>query len=143
MSPPPGSWRRHPAARTVTAIVGGLLVLAGVALLVLPGPGLLLVLAGVLVLAQGFPAAGRYVNPLRRQAMEAARQSVATRARIMISVLTGAGLMILGVVWGVVPGLPFGGWATGAGLLLSGAVLLVLLAFSYRHSSRPRPSRVR
>ena len=143
MSRSPARWRRHPAARTLVAVVGGLITLAGVALLVLPGPGLVLVLAGVLVLAQAFPAAGRYVAPVRRQAMEAARQSVATRARIALSVLTGAGLMILGVLWGVAPGLPFGGWATGVSLIVSGVLLLGLLAFSYRRRDRPRPSRVR
>ena len=143
MSPLPRSWRRHPATRTVAAIVGGLLVVVGVALLVLPVPGLLLVLAGVLVLAQGFSTPARYVEPIRRQAMEAARRSVATRARIVMSVLTGVGLMILGVIWGVVPTLPFGGWVTGVSLILSGTLLLVLLAFSYRRRGRPRPSRVR
>ena len=42
--------------------LGGVLVIAGVALLVLPGPGLLLVLAGLLVLATAFPAVRRFVD---------------------------------------------------------------------------------
>ena len=43
----------HPnvLARALYLVVGGVLLLAGIALLVLPGPGLLLVLGGLLVLA--------------------------------------------------------------------------------------------
>lgn len=129
--------------RVVTALVGGLLLLAGVALLVLPGPGMLLVLAGVLVLAKQFPVAHRYLGLVRRYAADAAEQSVATRARIVLSVLTGVVSIVAGIVWWVVPSLPFGGAATGAGLILSGVLLLVLLAYSYRRRGRPRPSRVR
>lgn len=137
--------RRHrlSAVRAVTAVVGGLLVLAGVVLLVLPGPGMLLVLAGVLVLAKQFPFARRYLGLVRRYAADAAEQSVATRARIVGSVPTGVVSIIAGIVWWVVPSLPFGGAATGAGLILSGMVLLALLAYSYRRRGRPRPSRVR
>ncbi|QJY44680.1 PGPGW domain-containing protein [Pseudonocardia broussonetiae] len=124
----------HPnaAARVLYLVVGGLLLLAGIALLVLPGPGLLLVLGGLLVLAHGFPAAQRYVGPVRRRAMDAADQSVASPLRIAFSVLTGLALVVAGVVWGLVPGLPLGGWPTGSSLVLSGLVLLGLLVFSYR-----------
>lgn len=126
--------------RVGAGVVGGLLVLAGVALLVLPGPGLLLVLAGVLVLAQAFPAARRYVDPLRRRAFEAAGQSVATRARLVLSALTGVVLIVVGVLAGTVPRFPFGGWATGSSLIVSGLALLVLLAYSYARLRR-RPTR--
>ena len=49
-------------------VLGGLLLIVGIALLVLPGPGLLLVLAGLLVLANAFPAAQRFVGPVRKRA---------------------------------------------------------------------------
>lgn len=98
----------------------------------LPGPGLLLVLGGLLVLGHGFPAAQRFVDPVRRRAMAAADQSVASPIRVAFSVLTGLALIAAGVVWGLVPGLPLAGWATGSSLILSGLVLLGLLAFSYR-----------
>ena len=42
--------------RCVTiGVAGGAVLLVGIGLLVLPGPGLLLVLAGSIVLAAGFP----------------------------------------------------------------------------------------
>ena len=67
----------------------GVVGVAGVALLVLPGPGLLLVLAGLLVLANAFPAAQRFVRPVRERARKAAEASVSTRLRLAFSVLTG------------------------------------------------------
>jgi hypothetical protein len=45
---------------------------------VLPGPGLLLVLAGLIVLAAEFPALERYVDPVRDPAMKAAEDSVSS-----------------------------------------------------------------
>src|SRR3954469_22380954 len=71
--------RRHAprpglAKRVACGVGGGLLLVLGVVLLVLPGPGLLLVLAGLLVLANGFPAAQKFVDPVERRAMEAAEE---------------------------------------------------------------------
>ncbi|MDT3726352.1 PGPGW domain-containing protein [Streptomyces sp. DSM 41972] len=123
-------WRR--LTRGGVALAAGSLLLVGVALLVLPGPGLLLVLAGSLVLAAQFPAVARYVGPVRRRAMRAARESVSTPLRITGPCLAAAALLAAGPFWGVMPDLPFGGWPTGAGLILSSVVLVALLVYSYR-----------
>ncbi|MFJ1705610.1 PGPGW domain-containing protein [Kitasatospora sp. NPDC088346] len=122
----------HPVARVALAIGGSVLVVVGVVLLVLPGPGLLLVLAGLILLSRAVPALARYVEPVRARAMQGAEASVASRWRIAGSVLAGLGLIGAGVVWGLVPGLPFAGWSTGASLVLSGIVLLALLVWSHR-----------
>ncbi|MBY8850107.1 PGPGW domain-containing protein [Saccharothrix longispora] len=111
---------------------GGALLVVGVLLLVLPGPGLLLVLAGLVVLASEFPALERYVDPVRDRAMKAAEDSVASPLRLAGSVLAGLLLIAAGVVWGLVESLPFGGWSTGSSLVLSGLVLLGLLVWSHR-----------
>ena len=118
--------------RAGVAVAGALLVAVGVALLVLPGPGLLLVLAGLIVLASEFPAVEKYVEPVRVRAMRAAEESVSSPVRIAGSVTAGLLLIAAGVVWGVRPELPFGGWGTGTSLILSGLVLLALLAWSHR-----------
>lgn len=117
--------------RAIIGLVGAALVVAGVVLLVLPGPGLLLVLAGLLILATEFPAVGRYVGPVRDRAMRAAEDSVKSPLRIAGSVTVGFALIGAGVVWGVEESLPFGGWGTGSCLILSGVVLFVLLGWSY------------
>lgn len=124
---------QHSPVRRAGALVGGgLILLVGIVLLVLPGPGLLLVLAGLIILSTQFPAVGRYVDPVRERAMKAMAQSVSSPWRIAGSTLAGLALIAAGVVWWIVPTLPLGGWPTGSGLVLSGLVVLVLLAWSYR-----------
>ncbi|MFI0485682.1 PGPGW domain-containing protein [Actinomadura sp. 9N215] len=124
-------YSRH-ARRGVILVVGGVVLLAGVALLVLPGPGLLLVLAGLLILAREFPAVDRYVDPIRDRAVQAAEESVTSWWRLAGSILTGLTLIGAGVAWGLVPELPLSGWSTGSGLILSGFILFGLLYWSYR-----------
>ncbi|RFS86065.1 hypothetical protein D0T12_05390 [Actinomadura spongiicola] len=124
-------YRRH-AKRGVMLVVGGLILLTGVALLVLPGPGLLLVLAGLLILSREFPTLDRYVEPVRTRAVQAAEESVTSWWRLTGSILTGLALFAAGVAWGLVPELPLSGWSTGSGLILSGFILFALLYWSYR-----------
>jgi putative transmembrane protein PGPGW len=118
--------------RVLVGVAGALLLVVGVVLLVLPGPGLLLVLAGLLILASEFPAVERYVEPVRTRAMQGAEQSVATPWRIAGSATVGVLLVAAGVVWGLVPWLPLHGWSTGSSLMLSGVVVFALLIWSYR-----------
>ena len=132
--------RSNPAKRIAVLVAGGAVLLVGVALLVLPGPGLLLVLAGLLILANEFPAVEKYVDPVQDRAMKAAEDSVSSPLRITGSVLAGLALIAAGVVWGLVPDLPLSGWATGSSLMLSGVVLLSLLAYSYRRMQVRRAS---
>lgn len=125
---------RDQLKRVAMAIAGFVLFVVGVVLLVLPGPGLLLVLAGLIILTGVFPTLERHVAPVRHRAMKAAEDSVASPLRIAGSVLAGLGLIAAGVVWGlrVFPWLPVPGWGTGSSLILSGFVLFGLLAWSYR-----------
>jgi hypothetical protein len=116
----------------LTLFTGGLLVAVGAALLVLPGPGLLLVLAGLVVLGREFPAAARYIAPVQERALRAAEESVSSPWRVAGSAATALGLVGAGVVWWVVPELPLGGWGTGSGLMLSGVLLAGLLWWSWR-----------
>jgi Putative transmembrane protein (PGPGW) len=128
--------------RVACAVAGSVLVVVGIVLLVLPGPGLLLVLAGLLVLSHGFPAVERFVDPVQERAMKAAEESVSSPLRIVFSVGTGLVLIAAGVVWGLRPTLPLGGWATGASLILSGIILLALLVVSYRRVKQGRREQV-
>lgn len=114
------------------AVAGAVLLVVGIALLVLPGPGLLLVLAGLVLLARAFPRLERHLEPVRARAVQATEDSVRSRWRLAGLVLAALALLAAGVVWGLRPDLPFGGWAAGSSLLASGVVLLALLAYSYR-----------
>jgi hypothetical protein len=124
--------------RLVIVGVGVLLLAVGTLLLVLPGPGLLLVLAGLITLASEFPALERYVNPVRSRALRAAEESVSSPWRIAGSVSAGLLLIAAGIVWGIVPSLPLAGWSMGTSLILSGLVLLGLLVWSHRRARAQR-----
>lgn len=132
--------RLHPVKRVALATAGSVVLLVGVALLVLPGPGLLLVLAGLVILGRAVPAVSRFEEPVRERAMQGMEASVASPWRIAGSVLAGLALIAAGVVWGVQPvsGLPFGGWSTGSSLILSGVILLGLLGWSHRRVRQAR-----
>jgi uncharacterized protein (TIGR02611 family) len=131
------------AKKAGAQLVGGVLVLLGLAAMVLPGPGLLFLFAGLAILSQQFAWAERTVEPVKRQAFKTAADGVATRTRIVLSVLGGLGLIALGVLFGIRPDVPgwwpardswwlVGGWATGSSLIISGLAVWALLVYSYR-----------
>jgi len=123
--------------------VGWVLLLAGIAALVLPGPGLLLMLAGLAVLSRQYAWARRWVEPVRLRALQGAADGVQTWPRIMLSCLGALCLGALGVLWVVDPDVPswwpvhdrwwlIGGIWTGATLMFSSLAALVLIGYSYR-----------
>ncbi len=74
-------WRRlpHPVRWIGVAAVGGTLIVVGVVLLVLPGPGLVLIALGVAVLATEFAWAETVLHR-----MTAAGKSAVQRARRVV-----------------------------------------------------------
>lgn len=118
--------------RGLLIAAGFVLLGVGIALLVLPGPGLLLVLGGLVLLSNEFEWANKLTEPVREKAWQGAIESVASPLRVCGSVLAGLALLAAGVVWMLVPSLPFSGVATGSSLILSGIVLFVLLVYTYR-----------
>ncbi|EFQ84433.1 putative transmembrane protein (CHP02611) [Aeromicrobium marinum DSM 15272] len=137
------------AKRVALETVGWILVVAGVAALVLPGPGLILLFAGVAVLSQQYEWAERQVDPLKYRAMKGAAYGVASWSRIALSLLGVSWLAACGVVWLVDPDQPDwwpvadalwlpGGAATGVSLVVSAALALALVVWSYhRFNGKP------
>jgi uncharacterized protein (TIGR02611 family) len=77
-------WRRlpHPVRWIGVATVGTTLIVVGVILLVLPGPGLVLIALGVAVLATEFAWAETVLNRMKRTgsaAADGARRAIARR----------------------------------------------------------------
>ena len=128
--------------KLAVTVVGWVLVVAGVVLIAIPGPGLLILLAGLVVLAGEYAWAQRFVDPVRVQALRAAEESVASWWRIVATLLGGAWLAGLGVLWWMDPQipriwilgpqLPLGGWPTGSGLILSAFIVWGLMVYSIR-----------
>lgn len=63
------------AKRVSVALIGGTVLLAGIALLVLPGPAFLVIPAGLAILATEFAWARRWLKKARDAAMHAAARA--------------------------------------------------------------------
>jgi uncharacterized protein (TIGR02611 family) len=132
------------AKRVVLETLGWILVVVGIAALVLPGPGLLALFAGVALLATQYEWAERRLEPVKRRAQQAAADGVRTWPRILVSIAGVLWVIGLGVVWGLRPDSPDwwplaerwwfpGGWTTAGSLIGSGIIAAVLLVYSYVH----------
>ncbi|MDF2969391.1 MAG: hypothetical protein K0Q93_3169 [Nocardioidaceae bacterium] len=142
----PAKSERWSTRKLVVTVVGTVLLLAGVAALVLPGPGLLLLLAGLVILATEFDWAAKRVDTVRDRAFDVSAAGVATWPRIVFSTLAACALVAVGVfwwmdpriaeIWILGPALPFGGWTTGSVIVLSGLVALGLIVYSIQRFRR-------
>ncbi len=123
--------------------LGWLLVIVGVAALVLPGPGLLALFAGLALLATQYEWAERRLEPVRKAALRAAADSVQSWPRITMSLVASGVIIAAGIAWGVRPSVPqwwpiadhwwlVGGWGTGGTLIASGVIAIGMIIFSYR-----------
>lgn len=148
----------HGLRRVAVEALGWTLTIAGVAALVLPGPGLLLLFAGLAVLSRQYAWAAKRVEPVKKKAFTTAEQSVQTSPRILASTVAAMLLGAVGVLWIVQPDAPgwwpvsddywlFGGWAAGATLILSSLLALGMIAYSFKRfrsgQDRDRPIEVR
>lgn len=86
----------HAAWRVVVAVVGGAIIVTGVVLLPLPGPGWLIIFAGLAVLASEFVWAQRLLHFARRQ-VGAWTRWVAARS-LPVRALIGLGFLALVLV---------------------------------------------
>ena len=131
------------AKRLVLETVGWLLVIGGIAALVLPGPGLLMLFAGLALLSQQYTWAEKRVEPIKEKALKAAEEGVETTTRITISVIFALVLVAAGVLWIWSPSPPewwplhdrwwlAGGIPTGITQIASGLIAIVMIAYSYR-----------
>lgn len=131
------------AKRLVLEVLGWTLVVLGIAALFLPGPGLLMLFSGMVVLSGQYEWVRKRVDPVKRMALEGASHGVQSWPRVALSLLGVAGLIGAGLVWGMPPPVPswwrwnpewwfVGGWGTGVTLIFSGLVALALLIYSYR-----------
>jgi hypothetical protein len=123
--------------------LGWLLLVLGVAAVFLPGPGLLGIFAGLALLSQQYEWAERRVEPVKVRALVGAAESVETWPRIVLSLLGVVVLVACGVLWIQKPPAPGwwplsetwwlpGGMWTGITQVLSAAIAVALIVYSYR-----------
>ncbi len=134
-------------------VVGWLLVVLGIIAMPLPGPGLLILLAGLVVLSQEYDWAERRVEPVKKKAFDVAKASVSSYPKILLSALFACSIIAFGVFLGINPEIPhlatipalgpvgpievgpevpLGGWTTGSSVIFSGLVALALLVYSFQ-----------
>src|SRR6476659_5127550 len=121
--------------RVWSEALGWLLVALGLVLMMpgVPGPGLIILVAGIALLAQHYAWARRILDPLHDRAVEAAKRGVETKRRISMSIAGVLWLVALGAIWLLSPPIPEfprwgweigpqlpGGSAAGVGLITSG-----------------------
>ena len=124
----------------VLAVVGLLLMAPGI-----PGPGLILLVAGLALLAPHYAWARRILDPLHDRAVEAGKKGVSTKSRVLVGIASVAWLLGIGFLWFFSPPIPEfsvwgwdigpqlpGGRAVGIGLISSGVAGGALLAYSVR-----------
>ena len=141
-------------ARAVNRVLletsGWMLLLAGLAAIPLPGLGLLITFAGLVLLSRQYASAQRRVDRVRVRALQGAAQRVASWPRVAGSFAAAALLLPAGVGWIVSPPVPRwwplsetgwlpGGVVVGASQLASALIALVLLG--YRLPALPRSCR--
>ena len=129
--------------QTGAVVLGWILVIAGPILMPLPGPGMLILITGVALLAPHYHWARRLRDALRGRSLEAAKQSVQSPLRVAVSSSGAVALFGLGVLWLISPTIPVvelagvqigpqlpGGRAVGVGLVTSGVVASLFLVYS-------------
>lgn len=96
--------------RSVVGVIGSTLVIGGLALVPLPGPGWLIVILGLLVLASEFERADRLLQFTRREVRAWTEWVTEQPVWVRLVIAAATFLFVAGVVWGlaVLFGVP--GW---------------------------------
>ncbi|WP_298455762.1 PGPGW domain-containing protein [uncultured Cellulomonas sp.] len=120
--------------RVMVAIVGGALALAGIALLVLPGPGFVLVAAGLAILATQFAWAARPLAYAKGKASTGMDEVAHSWPRAAVAILAAMALLAVGILGMAGVDLPFVNVFTASLLVVSGVALLGTLVYARRRA---------
>ena len=116
-------WIGRNAKRVAVFILGVAVLLAGIAMLALPGPGVIVVIVGLVILATEFAWAERALDTVtERTATAATKITDDTRGRALLAA-SGVGLVVAGIVVIVITPFP----VAGISLIFAGIVSLATL----------------
>jgi len=124
----------HVLKRSAATIVGGVLLALGLAMMVLPGPGILVIVAGLAVLATEYVWARSLLNRAKTQAEKVQEAAVASPVRTAGTVAFGLALLGLGVTMVVLPDVdvPFWSPVTGSILVITSLILVTTTYLTVR-----------
>ena len=122
--------------RVVVAVLGCALLLVGIALLVLPGPGFLMIAAALGLLATQFDWAKRPLDYAKDKAQLGVEEVGESKFRASFAVLCALGLVAVGILDLVGIHIPLVNVFTAVMLVLSGLFLVGTVAYAlYRARS--------
>jgi uncharacterized protein (TIGR02611 family) len=137
--------------RSAVTLVGVCLVLGGIALMPLPGPGMLVVVAGLAVLATEYVWARRLLRRAKAEAERAQEEAVASPVRIATTVLSSLAVCGVGITMLVVEDVPWPFWdafldslwtpTTGGVVVVTSLIPLVTTAVTLRSSREDEEER--
>ncbi len=90
--------RRH-SKKIAIGVVGGLVVLIGIVMIPYPGPGWLVVFAGLAILATEFAFASRVLDYAKRKYDSWVQWLKRQHRGIQVLVLTGTGIVVVTTIW--------------------------------------------
>jgi uncharacterized protein (TIGR02611 family) len=115
----------HTLKKSAVTILGAALLAVGLAMMVLPGPGILVIVAGLAVLATEYVWARSLLDKARTQAEKAQEAAVASRSRTAATVVFALAMIGLGVAMLTVDlDVPFWSGVTGSVLIVTALILL-------------------
>lgn len=124
--------------RSVVAVLGGLLTIIGIVLLVLPGPGFVLVAAGLAVLGTQFEWAKRPLVYATGKADQGLAQVGRSRLQAGFALICGLALVAVGVLAVAGVDIPFVSALSGVLLIASGLFLVGTLIYARSARGRAR-----
>ena len=128
--------------RSAVTLLGVALLLVGVALMALPGPGILLIVAGLAVLATEYVWARRLLVHAKDRAEQAQQAAAASPVRTAGSLVFAAGMIAVGVLMIVVDDVAwpvldstadtFWGPVPGSVLIVTALILVTTTVLTFR-----------
>lgn len=135
--------------RSIVTIVGLLIVVGGIALMVLPGPGILLVVVGLAVLATEYAWARNLLGAAKEKAVKAQEEAVASPWRTGATVIFALAMIGAGVAMLLVEDVAWPAWdslfdtfwtpLTGGIVIVTSVILLTTTALAVRDARSDGP----
>lgn len=135
-----------PFKRSAVTVAGIALILGGLAMMVLPGPGIIVAVGGLAVLATEYVWARRALGRAKKKAEQAQEQAVASTARTVATLTFAVGMLVVGSAMLVVDDVPWPIWdsmgdslwdpVTGSVVIVTSLVLLNTTVLALRDSDR-------
>ena len=123
----------HAVKKSAATILGAALLLVGLAMMILPGPGILVIVAGLAVLATEYVWARSLLDRARTQAEKVQAAAVASRWRTAGTVVFALGMIAVGIAMLTVElDVPFWSGVTGGVLIVTALVLLTTTYLTIR-----------